>query len=109
MIDLYGSFKSGAHPMAIMVGVVGAFSAFSSEINSYGLSAAQREEKCIKMIAKMPMIAALSYRTSLGLPVVYPSAKHGFVENFLMMMFKHPSKSWQIDKQIVTAIDKILT
>jgi len=109
MIDLYGSFKSGAHPMAIMIGVVGAFSAFSTEINSYGLSASQREEKCVKMISKMPMIAALSYRTSLGLPVVYPNAKYGFVENFLMMMFRHPSKEWSIDKQIVSAIDKILT
>lgn len=109
MIELYGSFKSGAHPMAIMVGVVGAFSAFSPETNSYNLTAEQREEKCIKMIAKMPMIAALSYRAHMGLPVVYPNAKLGYVENFLMMMFKHPSKEWELDAEIISAIDKIMT
>jgi len=95
--------------MAIMVGVVGAYSAFTSETSSYNLTAAQREEKVIKMIAKMPMIAALSYRASMGLPVVYPNAKLGFVENFLMMMFKHPSKEWELDAEIVDAIDKIMT
>ena len=108
MIDLYGSFKSGAHPMAIMVGVVGAFSAFSAETNSMSLTATQRQEKCIKMIAKVPMISALAYRTHMGLPIVYPDVKYGFVENFLMMMFKHPSKEWKIDEEIVNAIDKIL-
>jgi len=107
MMDLYDSFKSAAHPMAIMVGVVGAFSAFSADTNSRGLNATQRQEKCLKMIAKVPMIAALAYRTHMGLPVVYPNVKYGFVENFLMMMFKHPSKEWSIDEEIVTAIDKI--
>lgn len=65
LIDFYKSFKSGSHPMAIMVGVVGALSAFDSVTNSYDMTEEHREGTCIKLIAKMPMIAAIAFRTSL--------------------------------------------
>lgn len=62
----------------------------------------------MKLIAKMPTIAAIAYRTSLGLPVVTPSSEYGFVENFLRMMFKDPSKPWSIRPEAIDAMDKIL-
>lgn len=67
-----------------------------------------RHSTMIKMIAKMPTIAAIAYRTSLGLPIVTPSVKYGYVENFLMMMFKDPAKPWEIKAEAIQAMDKIL-
>lgn len=66
MIELFQNFKSDAHPMAIMVSAVGSFSAFSTFLQqSYEMAEDSREVQCIKMIAKMPMIAALAYRTAM--------------------------------------------
>ncbi len=65
LIDFFKSFKAGSHPMAIMVGVVGALSAFDKVTNSYDMSEEHREATCIKLIAKIPMIAAIAFRTSL--------------------------------------------
>lgn len=65
LIDFFKSFKAGSHPMAIMVGVVGALSAFDKVTNSYDMSEEHRESTCIKLMAKMPMIAAISFRISL--------------------------------------------
>jgi citrate synthase len=62
LIEFYNSFKSEAHPMAIMMGVVGALSAFDKKSNSYDMTTKEREDICIKLIAKMPMIAAYAYR-----------------------------------------------
>jgi citrate synthase len=71
MVEFYKGFKSEAHPMAIMVGVVGALSAFLHQ--DYDLNSDRdRHELAIKMIAKMPTLAAYAYRTSMGLPVVRP-------------------------------------
>lgn len=108
LIDFFKSFKAGSHPMAIMVGVVGALSAFDSVTNSYDMSEQHRESTCVKLIARMPTIAALTFRTSMGLPVVYPEAKYSFVENFLRMMFKDPMKEWEPNPVITRAMDKIL-
>ena len=94
--------------MAIMVSVVGAFSAFSTVLKtSYELKSDEQKVNCIKMIAKIPMLAALAYRTSLGLPPVFPDCKLGFVENFLMMMLKEPGTVWEIHPTILSTIDKI--
>ena len=65
LIDFFKSFKAGSHPMAIMVGVVGALSAFDSVTNSYDMPEEHRESTCMKLIAKIPMIAAIAFRTSL--------------------------------------------
>ncbi len=89
MISFYSGFKSQAHPMSIMVGVVGALSAFYH--NSYDLeNIDDRQEIAIKLIAKMPTLAAYAYRTSMGLPIVYPKKKYGYMKNFIYMMFSNP-------------------
>ena len=88
MINFYQSFEKDSHPMAIMVGLVGSMSGFMKETN-YAKNEYQRKITAIKIISKMPMIAALAFRTSRGLPIVYPKKKYGYIENLLRMMFKN--------------------
>lgn len=107
MIDFFKGFKESAHPMAMMTGVVGALSAFEKNIDVN--NPMNRELVCIKLIAKMPTLAALSFRTARSLPIVYPKKKYNYVENFLYMMFSNPmDESFDISKDIVKAIDLIL-
>jgi citrate synthase len=108
LISFYKGFQTGAHPMAIMVGVVGALSAFMNE----GLDVkdpVQREISAIRLVAKMPMIAAIAYRTAMGLPIVYPKKNLNYTENFLYMMFADPmDPDYQVDQYLATVLDKIL-
>ena len=106
MIEFYKSYEKDSHPMAIMVGIVGALSAFMKE-TQFNVDKDYRTITAVQMIAKMPMIAALAFRTSRGLPVVYPKKKYGYIENFLRMMFKNPLAKWHCDKIIINAIEKI--
>ena len=93
--------------MAIMVGVVGALSAFMPTETS--MDKAQRERVAIQIVAKMPMIAAVAYRTASGLPVVHPKREYSFTKNFLYMMFADPmSSTFEIDPLLVEAMEKIL-
>lgn len=71
MLHFYQSFEKDSHPMAIMVGMVGALSAFMKE-TKYAKSENERQITAIKIISKIPMIAAMAFRTSKGLPIVYP-------------------------------------
>jgi citrate synthase len=108
LISFYRGFQTGAHPMAIMVGVVGALSAFMND----GLDVKdpiQREISAIRMVAKMPMMAAIAYRTAMGLPIVYPKKKLSFAANFLYMMFADPTDpDFQVDEFLADVLDKIL-
>jgi citrate synthase len=108
LIGFYKGFQSGAHPMAIMVGVVGALSAFLHD----GLDikdAILREQSAIKLVAKMNMIAAIAYRTAMGLPIVYPKKSYTYSENFLYMMFADPmNEEFKVDKFLAEVLDKIL-
>jgi citrate synthase len=88
MIEFYKGFKSEAHPMSIMVGVVGALSAFLHSDDLYNPK--DRNEMAIKLIAKMPTLAAYAYRTAKGLPMVFPKKNFGYMKNFLYMMFSNP-------------------
>lgn len=107
LIEFYSSFQQGAHPMAIMVGVVGALSAFLHEEKNYD-DPLEREKASIKLVAKFPMIAAVAYRTAYGLPVVYPNKKFSYIKNFLYMMFADPmSDEFDVDPVIVDAMEKI--
>ena len=102
---LYRGFKRAAHPMAIMVGVVGALSAFyhdSLDINDSN----QRMIASHRLIAKMPTIAAMAYKYSIGQPYVYPSNELSYSENFLNMMFSVPTEKYSINKTIANAMDK---
>jgi len=108
LINFYKGFQAGAHPMAIMVGVVGALSAFfHDEIDVK--DAVQREIAAIRLVAKFPMIAAIAYRTAMGLPIVYPKKNLTYTENFLYMMFQDPmDPEYKVDKFLAEVLDKIL-
>jgi citrate synthase len=103
---LYRGFPRKAHPMAILVG---AFSSLSSvyhdnlDIND----PAQREAAAIQMIAKMPTLAAMAYKYSIGQPFMYPRNDLSYAENFLYMMFGVPSEQYHANKILAKAIDKI--
>ncbi len=99
-------FRRDAHPMAIMVGVVGALSAFyhdSLDIND----PAQRELSSWRLIAKMPTLAAMTYKYSIGQPFVYPQNHLSYSENFLNMMFSVPAEPYKINPIIAKAMDRI--
>ena len=90
LINFYKGFRRDAHPMAVMVGVVGALSAFYHD--SLDLhDPDQRELASTRLIAKMPSMAAMAYKYSVGQPFVYPQNNLKYAENFLHMMFAVPT------------------
>tara|TARA_Y100000590_G_scaffold68215_2_gene74298 strand:+ start:1574 stop:2923 length:1350 start_codon:yes stop_codon:yes gene_type:complete len=102
--NLYSGFRRTAHPMAIMVGVVGALSAFyhdSTDINEPN----QRMVASHRLIAKMPTIGAMAYKYSIGQPYIYPRNDLSYSENFLHMMFSVPSEEYKINKTLSKAMD----
>lgn len=88
--DFYKGFNLNAHPMSIMCGVVGALSSFYEYDTQDVSDPKQRELSAIKLIAKMPTLTAIAFRTSKGLPIVYPDKRRSYTENFLYMMFADP-------------------
>ena len=103
MTRFYSGFRRDAHPMAVMVGVVGALSAFyhdSIDIKD----PAQREMASIRMIAKMPVIAAMAYKYSIGQPFVYPRNELKYSANFLHMCFAVPSEEYEVDPALASAM-----
>ena len=104
----YRGFRRDAHPMAVMTGVVGAMAAFyhdSTDIND----PQQREIASIRMIAKMPTIAAMAYKYSVGQPFVYPRNDLDYESNFLHMCFSVPAEEYKVDPTIAKAMDLIFT
>jgi len=106
LISFYGGFKSDAHPMAIMVGVVGALSAFYDSKDWRNKE--QGYLSCVRLIAKMPTIAAMAYKTSIGQAIVYPNNEYSISENFLYMMFATKNKVWVPDPVLTRAMDVIM-
>lgn len=103
----YSGFRRDAHPMAILVGVVGALSAFYHEaIDIYNLE--DRNLTAIRLIAKMPNIVAMSYKYSTGRPFMYPKRKLGYAENFMRMMMGDPCDDYIANPILVRALDRIL-
>lgn len=105
--NFYGGFRRDAHPMAIMVGVVGALSSFyhdSLDIQD----PYQRELASFRLIAKMPTLAAMAYKYSLGQPFIYPKNELCYSSNFLNMMFATPAENYKINPILVKAMDRIL-
>jgi citrate synthase len=103
MTRFYSGFRRDAHPMAIMVGMVGALSAFyhdSLDIRD----PAQREMASIRMIGKMPTIAAMAYKYSIGQPFIYPRNELKYSANFLHMCFAMPSERYEIDPALASAM-----
>jgi citrate synthase len=107
MHNFFRGFRRDAHPMATMVGVVGAMSAFyhdSLDINDDW----QREVASIRMIAKLPTIAAMAYKYSVGQPFVYPKNSLSFAGNFLHMCFAVPAEDYVVNPIIEKAMDRIM-
>ncbi|HUL11463.1 MAG TPA: citrate synthase [Methylococcaceae bacterium] len=94
--NFFSGFHYDAHPMAMMVGVVGSLSAFyHSELNIKRRE--HRRKSAMRLLAKMPTIAAACYRHSVGMPFVYPRSDLGYCENFLNMMFSVPGQTQHVD------------
>ncbi len=103
----YRGFRRDAHPMATMVGVVGALSAFyHDDMNIHDPE--QRQRSAHRLIAKMPTIAAWSYRYSAGLPFVYPRNDLKYAEDFLHLMFSVPTEPYKVDPLFAKALEVIL-
>jgi len=103
----FRGFRRDAHPMAIMVGVVGAMSAFyhdSTDISDPW----QREVASIRMIAKMPTIPAWAFKYSIGQPFVYPKNSLDYSGNFLHMCFSVPAEDYVVDPILSRAMDRIM-
>jgi citrate synthase len=108
MHNFFRGFRRDSHPMATMVGVVGAMSAFyhdSLDINDQQ----QREVASIRLIAKMPTIAAMAYKYSIGQPFVYPRNDLDYAANFLHMCFSVPAEQYNVDPILARAMDRIFT
>ena len=105
--SFFNGFRRDAHPMAIMCGVVGALSAFYHDSTDI-TSPEQRRIASHRMIAKMPTIAAMAYKYSVGQPFVYPDNSLGFSENFLHMMFSVPAEPYKVNPILARAMDRIL-
>ena len=106
MTRFYQGFRRDAHPMAVMVAVVGAMSAFyhdSTDIND----ARQREIACHRMIAKLPTIAAMAYKYHIGQPFIYPKNDHSYAANFLQMCFAVPCEEYKVNPVMARAMDRI--
>jgi citrate synthase len=106
MTRFYTGFRRDAHPMAVMVGVVGALSAFyhdSIDIKD----PRQREMASVRMIAKMPTIAAMAYKYSIGQPFIYPRNELAYSANFLHMCFAVPCEEYKIDPILARAMRRI--
>ncbi len=106
MHNFFRGFRRDAHPMATMVGVVGAMSAFyhdSTDINDEY----QREVATHRLIAKMPTIAAMAYKYSIGQPFVYPRNDLDYAANFLNMCFSVPAENYVVDPILSRAMDRI--
>ena len=106
IMNFFRGFRRDAHPMAVMVGVVGALSAFyhdSLDINDPH----QRMVASHRLIAKMPTIAAMAYKYSAGQPFMYPQNSLSYAENFLHMTFSVPCEDYVIQPAIARAMDRI--
>ncbi|MCW5752006.1 MAG: citrate (Si)-synthase [Alphaproteobacteria bacterium] len=102
----YRGFRRDAHPMAVMVGVVGALSAFYHDSTNID-DPHQRMIASYRLIAKMPTIAAWAYKYSVGQPFIYPQNHLSYAENFLHMMFAVPCESYKVNPVLARAMDRI--
>jgi citrate synthase len=99
-------FRRDAHPMAVMVGSVGALSAFYHD--SLDISdPAQRDISSIRMVAKLPTLAAMAYKYSVGQPFVYPKNDLDYAANFLRMCYAVPCEEYEVNPVLARAMDRI--
>jgi citrate synthase len=103
---LLRGFPRKAHPMAIMVGAVASLSAFYHETMDLN-SPEGRLDVVYKIIAKMPTLAGMAYKYSIGEPIIYPKHDLGFAENFLQMLFEKPTENYKVSPTIAKAMEMI--
>ncbi|MEM9717065.1 MAG: citrate synthase [Pseudomonadota bacterium] len=108
MHNFFRGFRRDAHPMAIMCGVVGAMSSFYHDSTDI-TDAEQREIASIRMIAKIPTIAAMAFKYTTGQPFVYPRNDLDYASNFLRMCFAVPSEDYEVNPILSRAMDRIFT
>ena len=108
MAKFYQGFRRDAHPMAVMVGVVGALSAFYHDQEDF-TDPVQRNISFNRIVAKLPTIVALAYKYSMGEPFMYPRNELGYTATFMHMMFGTPCEKYEPNPVLVHALDTIFT
>lgn len=106
LATFYRGFRRDAHPMAIMCGVVGALSAFYHDSTDIS-DPQQRKIASHRLIAKMPTIAAMAYKYSVGQPFIYPDNSLSYTGNFLRMTFGVPAEPYEVNPVVEQALDRI--
>ena len=106
MSRFYQGFRRDAHPMAVMVGSVGALSAFYHDSTDIS-DPVQRDIASIRMIAKLPTLAAMAYKYSIGQPFIYPKNDLAYAANFLRMCYAVPCEEYKINPVLARAMDRI--
>jgi citrate synthase len=104
----YQGFRRDAHPMAVMVGVVGALSAFYHDVGSFQ-EPEGRNVSFTRLVAKMPTIVAMAYKYTTGQPFMYPRNDLDYTANFMHMMFGTPCESYEPNPVLTRALDVIFT
>lgn len=107
LASFFKGFRRDAHPMAVMVGVVGALSAFYHDAMDIS-DASHREVSAYRLIAKVPTIVAMCYKYNIGQPFMYPRNALNYVENFFHMMFATPAGDYKLNPVLVRALNRIL-
>ncbi len=106
MARFFTGFRRDAHPMAVMVGVVGALSAFYHD--SLDISNPEhRDISALRLLAKVPTIAAMAHKYHTGFPFMYPKNQYSYVENFMYMMFATPAEEYVPNPVLVRALERI--
>jgi citrate synthase len=105
--NIFRGFRRDAHPMAVMVGVVGSMSAFYFDSMDV-MNPEHRQISAHQLLAKVPTIAAWSYKYSLGQPFIYPKNDLGYAENFMRMMFATPCEEYKPNPVLAKAFERIL-
>lgn len=108
MESLFQAFRRDSHPMAVLCGVAGALSAFYHD-NLDIYDPEHRELTAVRLVAKMPTLAAMSYKYSIGQPFVYPRNDLSYAGNFLHMMFSTPCEEYKVNPIVEKALDRIFT
>ncbi len=103
----FTGFRRDAHPMAVMVGVVGALSAFYHDAMDIS-DANHRELSAFRLVAKLPTITAMTYKYNIGQPFIYPRNNLSYAENFMHMMFATPAEEYKPNPVLARALDRIL-
>ena len=108
MKQFFQHFPSNAHPMGILSAMVSSLSTFYPKSQDPHRPQKDVDRTMFRLIAKMPTLAAISYKNNLGHPYMYPNNKLGYVENFLQMMFGLPTEEYEVDPIVANALNTLL-